>query len=190
MPLRHRGPRRRGPALNLRSTAIEGAYVIEPELLRDDRGFFARTFCAGELASRGLDVAVSQCSVSFNHAAGTLRGMHYQVEPDGEAKLVRCTRGRIFDALVDLRRESPTYGAVVTRELGADNLFELFAPRGVAHGFLTLAPDTEVLYQISTPYRPEAGRGVRWNDPRAGIPWPFPPAVISDRDANYPDFDW
>lgn len=174
----------------LSRTAILGAYLIAPERQSDDRGYFARTFCAEELSRLGMEVGVSQCSVSFNIAAGTLRGMHYQAEPHGEAKLVRCTRGRIFDALVDLRPDSPTYRAVVTQELDADALLEVFAPRGVAHGFLTLAPNSEVGYQISSPHRPEAGRGVRWDDPSLGIPWPHPPAVISPRDAAYPDLDW
>lgn len=174
----------------VRPTAIDGAYVIEPERLQDERGFFARTFSTDELATLGLDTAVSQCSVSFNTAMHTLRGMHYQAEPHGEAKLIRCTRGTAFDALVDLRRDSPTYRAVVTQLLDADNLLQVFAPSGVAHGFLTLSPATELYYQISTPYRPDAGLGLRWDDPGAAIPWPCSPAVISPRDADYADHDW
>lgn len=174
----------------VRPTAIDGAYVIEPERHLDERGFFARTFSVDELADLGLDTAVSQCSVSFNTAPHTLRGMHYQAEPYGEAKLIRCTRGAAFDALVDLRRDSLTYRAVLTQVLDADHLLQVFAPRGVAHGFLTLSPATELLYQISAPYWPEAGRGLRWDDPGAEIPWPRPPAVISSRDAGYADHDW
>lgn len=174
----------------VRPTAIDGAYVIQPERRSDERGFFARTFCADELGALGLDVRVRQCSVSFNVAAKTLRGMHYQVEPHDEAKLIRCSRGSVFDALIDLRRHSPTYRAVVTQELSDGDLLEVFAPSGVAHGFLTLVPNTELLYQISSPYRPDAARGVRWNDPGGGIPWPASPDVLSDRDAAYPDFDW
>jgi len=174
----------------IRPTAIDGAYVIEPERRADDRGHFARTFCVEEFSAQGLDMSVNQCSVSFNAAPRTLRGMHYQAEPYGEAKLVRCTRGSAFDALVDVRRESVTYRAVVVQELAEDSLLQIFAPRGVAHGFLTLTPNTEMHYQISAPYRPDAGRGLRWDDPGAGIDWPAPPEVISDRDATYPRFEW
>lgn len=171
-------------------TAIDGAYVIEPERHQDERGFFARTFSTDEFAALGLEAAVSQCSMSFNAAPRTLRGMHYQADPHGEAKLIRCTRGAAFDALVDLRRDSTTYRAVLAQVLDADNLLQVFAPHGVAHGFLTLSPRTELHYQISAPYWPEAGRGLRWDDPGVAIPWPCPPAVISLRDAGYADHDW
>jgi len=173
-----------------RPTAIDGAYIVEPERHQDTRGFFARTFSTEEFAALGLDTAVSQCSVSCNTAAHTLRGMHYQAEPYGESKLIRCTQGAAFDVLVDLRRDSSTYRAVLTEVLDPGNMLQVFAPRGVAHGFLTLAPATELQYQISSPHRPEAGRGLRWDDPGAAIPWPHAPAVISSRDTGYPDHDW
>jgi dTDP-4-dehydrorhamnose 3,5-epimerase len=174
-----------------RETEVAGSYVVEPERLEDERGFFARTFSADEFAARGLDERVAQCSTSFNAAAGTLRGLHYQAAPHGEAKLVRCTRGAIYDVAVDLRPDSPTYLRWCGRELNADDGRALFVPEGCAHGFQTLVDDSEVLYQISTPYIPEAARGVRWDDPVFGIEWPpAPPGgrTIAARDAGYPDF--
>ncbi len=173
-----------------RPTAIDGAYIIEPERHHDERGFFARTFSTEEFVALGLDTAVSQCSVSYNTVAHTLRGMHYQAEPYGESKLIRCTQGAAFDVLVDLRRHSPTYRAVLTEVLDPENMLQVFAPRGVAHGFLTLSPATELHYQISAPHRPEEGRGLRWDDPGAAISWPSHPAVISRRDTEYPNHDW
>ena len=169
---------------------VSGAYLIEPEPIADERGLFARTFCAEEFARRGLDARVSQCNTSANRRAGTLRGMHYQAAPHGEAKLVRCTRGAIFDVAVDLRPSSSTYLRWAAAELTADNRQAFFIPAGCAHGFQTLADDSEVLYQMSTPYVPGAGRGVRWNDPAFGITWPEPPPLgrtISERDRVYPD---
>jgi len=169
---------------------VSGAYLIEPEPIADERGLFARTFCAEEFARRGLDARVSQCNTSANRRAGTLRGMHYQAAPHGEAKLVRCTRGAIFDVAVDLRPSSSTYLRWAAAELTADNRQAFFIPAGCAHGFQTLADDSEVLYQMSTPFVPGAGRGVRWNDPAFGITWPEPPPLgrtISERDRVYPD---
>jgi len=169
---------------------VSGAYLIEPEPIADERGLFARTFCAEEFARRGLDARVSQCNTSANRRAGTLRGMHYQAAPHGEAKLVRCTRGAIFDVAVDLRPSSSTYLRWAGAELTADNRQAFFIPAGCAHGFQTLADDSEVLYQMSTPFVPGAGRGVRWNDPAFGITWPEPPPLgrtISERDRVYPD---
>ncbi len=180
----------RDPAVIFRPTAIEGAYIVAPERHHDDRGFFARTFSTEEFAALGLDTAVSQCSVSCNTAARTLRGMHYQAEPYGESKLIRCTQGAAFDVLVDLRRDSPTYRSVLTEVLDPEDMLQVFAPQGVAHGFLTLVPGTELFYQISSPHRPDAGRGLRWDDLGAGIPWPHIPNVISKRDNEYPDFVW
>jgi dTDP-4-dehydrorhamnose 3,5-epimerase len=174
-----------------RETPVIGAVVVEPTRIEDERGFFARTFSAEEFATRGLDARVDQCSTSFNPRAGTLRGLHYQADPHGEAKLVRCTRGAIYDAAVDLRPGSPTYLRWFGLELSADDRRALFVPEGCAHGFQTLVDATEVLYQISTPYVPEAGRGVRWDDPAFGIEWPPAPAggrTMSQRDAEYPDF--
>jgi dTDP-4-dehydrorhamnose 3,5-epimerase len=177
--------------MNVRPTPLAGAHLVELERLQDDRGFFARTFCAEEFASRGLDARVAQCSTSFNHHAGTLRGLHYQAAPHGEAKLVRCTRGAIYDVAVDLRPESPSYRGWFATELTAENGRGLFIPEGCAHGFQTLSDDTEVLYQMSTPFVPGAARGFRWDDPAFAIVWPEPPPggrTISARDAEYEDF--
>jgi dTDP-4-dehydrorhamnose 3,5-epimerase len=169
-------------------TSVPGAWLIELEPIEDERGWFARTFCRDEFAAHGLDPAVAQCNASFNNRSGTLRGMHYQAEPHGEAKLVRCTRGVIFDALVDLRPESPSFCRWTGFELTPANGRMLYAPVGTAHGFVTLADDCEVLYQMSYPYVSEAARGVRFDDPAFGIEWPVEPAVISERDRSYPDF--
>jgi len=174
--------------LIFRQTPIAGVVVIEIDRLEDERGFFARTFCVDEFSRNGLNAALSQCSISVNKAAGILRGMHYQAAPFAEAKVVRCTRGAIYDVALDLRRESATYKAWFAQELSADNRRMLYIGEGIAHGFQTLSDDTEVLYQISTPYRPEASRGVRWNDPAFAIQWPHTPKrILSDRDRHYPD---
>ena len=172
-------------------TPISGAYVIEPELLPDERGAFARTFCTTEFAAQGLDPRVAQCNTSYNAEAGTLRGMHYQAAPHGEAKLVRCTRGAIYDVAIDVRRDSFTYRRWFALELSEANRKAFYIPDGCAHGFQTLWPESEVLYQMSTPFVATAGRGVRWDDPTFQIEWPDPPAVgrtLSKRDAEYPDF--
>ena len=169
-------------------TALAGVYLVEPERQHDARGFFARTYDADELRAHGLTPDISQCSVSYNSAAWTLRGLHYQIAPYAEAKLVRCTQGAIFDVVVDLRPASPTYCQWVSAELTAENRYQVYVPEGCAHGFLTLTDAAEVFYQISAAYRPEAGAGVRWNDPAFGIRWPREPAVIAERDAGYPDY--
>jgi dTDP-4-dehydrorhamnose 3,5-epimerase len=172
-------------------TPLDGTFVIRPELVTDERGAFARTFSSEEFSGRGLDPRVSQCSVSCNVRAGTLRGLHYQAAPHGEAKLVRCTRGSIYDVAVDLRRGSASYLHWFAAILSEENRDALFIPAGCAHGFQTLSDGSEVLYQMSTPYVPDAGRGVRWDDPAFGIEWPAPPPgglTISERDATYPDF--
>ena len=169
-------------------TALTGVILVGPERHADDRGFFARTYCADELRAAGLDPRIAQCSTSFNARAGTLRGMHYQREPFGEVKLVRCTMGAIFDVVVDLRPASATYCQWVGAELTAENGRALYVPEGCAHGFLTLVDSSEVWYQISQPHRPEAGAGVRWNDPAFGVSWPFAPTVMAERDASYPDY--
>ncbi len=166
-------------------TKIPGCAVVRPERHADDRGFFARTWDGAELAAAGLTLAVSQCSVSYNHAAGTLRGMHYQAAPHAEAKLVRCTRGAIHDVCLDLREDSPTFRQWHGETLTEENGVALYVPEGCAHGFLTLADATEVFYMISAPYVPEAGRGVRYDDPAFGIAWPGEVAVIHPRDAAY-----
>jgi len=172
----------------VKPTALTGVFVIEQERHADERGYFARTYDADEFRVNGLDPRIAQCSTSFNARAGTLRGLHYQREPYGEVKLVRCTRGAVFDVAVDLRPGSPSYCRWVGVELTADNGRGLYVPEGCAHGFLTLVDGSEVSYQISRPYVPESGAGVRWDDPAFGVTWPFAPAVIADRDASYPDY--
>jgi dTDP-4-dehydrorhamnose 3,5-epimerase len=168
-------------------TGVAGAYLIEPEPVADERGFFARTWCREEFLANGLNPGLAQANISFNHRKGTLRGMHYQAAPHAEAKLVRCTRGAIFDVALDLRPGSPTYRRWFGAELSDANRSMLYVPEGCAHGFLTLADATEVAYQMSAPYAPAAARGVRWDDPAFGIEWPGEVAVINERDASYPD---
>jgi dTDP-4-dehydrorhamnose 3,5-epimerase len=169
-------------------TPLAGAYVVDVEPHADERGVFARTFCADEFAAHGLDARVAQASISFNRRAGTLRGLHYQAAPHGEAKLIRCTAGAIFDVIVDLRPDSPTYTRHFAVTLTAADRRALYVPVGFAHGFQTLVDGTEVLYQMSHPYT--VTRGVRWNDPAFGIEWPdVPERVMNDRDRAYPDFD-
>jgi dTDP-4-dehydrorhamnose 3,5-epimerase len=168
-------------------TPIAGAFVVEQERHADERGFFARTWCANELAAQGLEPALSQCSVSFNRRRGTLRGLHYQAPPFAEVKIVRCTRGAMFDVGLDLRPDSPSFGRWLGVELTAENGRALYLPRGVAHGFYSLADETEVEYQISAPHVPEAARGVRWNDRFHAVEWPGPVEVLSARDRDYPD---
>lgn len=167
-------------------TSIPGAFVIDVDAHVDERGFFARTFCERELGDRGLHTRFPQCNVSFNTRARTLRGMHWQVAPHGEVKLVRCTAGAIWDAIVDLR-PGATHLTWFGVELTAANRRQLYIPEGCAHGFITLADDSEVFYHMGAPYVAEAARGLRWDDPRIAIAWPASPAVISARDAAYPD---
>lgn len=169
-------------------TDLPGLLRIEPELLEDERGFFARTFCEKEFTSRGLETRFVQCSTSFNHKAGTLRGMHYQATPHEETKLIRCTRGAAFDVVIDLRPASPAFKQWYGVELSATNGAMLYVPQGCAHGFLTLEDSTEIFYQISEFYHPDSARGVPWNDPAFGVRWPRDVAVISTRDSAYPLF--
>jgi len=168
-------------------TPLPGAYVLELERLEDERGFFARTWCAEELAAHGLDAHIAQCNLSSNRHRGTLRGMHYQAAPHQEAKIVRCIRGTIYDAIVDLRRDSPTWRRWTSVELTADNRRALYVPKDFAHGFQTLTDDAEVFYEMSTPYAPGFMRGVRWNDPALAIEWPIGDPILSERDGSYPD---
>ncbi len=170
------------------ATKLAGAYIIEPERLDDERGFFARTWCQREFEERGLNPCLVQCSISFNKKKGTLRGMHYQAAPHQEAKLVRCTMGAIYDVMIDLRPHSPTYTQHVGVVLSAENRTMLYIPEGFAHGFQTLEENSEVYYQMSEFYAPEYARGVRWNDPTFGIEWPADERTIIARDQNYPDF--
>ena len=169
-------------------TKLPGVFEILPELKSDERGFFARTWCQKEFADHGLNPKLAQCSISLNSRKGTLRGMHYQVSPHAEAKLVRCTKGAIYDVVVDLRPESPSFKGWTAATLSADNRRALYMPEGCAHGFLTLEDDTELFYQISEFYSAESTRGVRWNDPAFSITWPGEVTVISERDRTYPDF--
>ena len=171
-----------------RETVVPGAFVIEPERLRDERGFFARTWCVRECAEHGLNPQVVQCSISVSEKKGTLRGLHYQAAPHAETKLVRCTRGAIYDVIVDLRADSPAFLRHFAVELSAENHTMLYVPEGVAHGFQTLADDTEVAYQMSAFHALAHARGVRWNDPAFAIAWPPGERIISERDRSYPDF--
>jgi len=172
-------------------TPLGGAWIVELDLLGDERGWFARSFDAAEFEARGMNPAVSQCNASFNASEGTVRGMHYQAAPHGESKLVRCVHGAIFDVAVDLREDSPTFRAWHAVELSAENRRAFYIPEGLAHGFQTLTDDCEVLYQMGSPYVPDAARGVRWDDPAFAIAWPEPlggARVISERDRGYRDF--
>ena len=167
-------------------TKLTGVFLIELEKQEDERGYFARTWCAREFAAQGLNPRLAQCSISFNHQSGTLRGMHFQIAPAAEDKLVRCTAGAILDVIVDIRRSSASFGRWFGVELSAANRRQLYIPQGFAHGFLTLAEQSEVFYQISVPFLPAAARGLNWNDPAIGVDWPFAPAVVSSRDAALP----
>ena len=169
-------------------TRLKGAFVIEPERLADERGFFARTWCQREFIAHGLNPDLVQCSLSFNTSKGTLRGMHHQAAPHEEAKLVRCTMGAIYDVIIDLRSDSPTYKAWLAVELTASNRTMLYVPEGFSHGFLTLADNTEVFYQMSAFFSPDCAMGIRWNDPQIGITWPEAVTIISDKDMHFPDF--
>lgn len=171
-------------------TPLAGVWLIEPDRIEDERGFFARTYDRARFAEHGLDPAVVQCNTSFNARVGTLRGMHLQADPHGEPKLIRCTRGAIFDVVVDLRPQSPTHTAWFGAQLSADNGHELYVPVGLAHGFQTLRDATEVLYMMGHEHLPDAALGVRWNDPAFAIVWPeASERVISARDAAYPDYE-
>lgn len=169
-------------------TKIKGVFEIHLEPKADERGFFARSWCERECESAGINPKVVQCNLSFNARKGTLRGMHYQAHPHAEAKLVRCTRGAIYDVAVDLRSDSPTFKQWLGATLTAGNRKMLYIPEGCAHGFLTLEDETEVFYQMSEFYHADLGQGVRWNDPAFGIVWPDEVHIIAERDRTYPDF--
>ncbi len=169
-------------------TQLEGAFIVDPELLEDERGFFARTWCQREFAQRGLNRRLVQCSISYSSRRGTLRGLHYQVKPFEEAKLIRCTSGAIYDVIIDLRPDSSSYMQWLAVELTADVKRMLYIPEGFAHGFQTLENDTEIFYQMSEFYAPECARGIRWDDPAFGIRWPAADRIISAQDRAYPDF--
>ena len=173
------------------ATSLSGVIVIEPEPLGDERGWFARTFDVEELSSRGMNPGVVQANASFNASEGTLRGMHYQAEPYGESKIVRCVRGAAFDVAIDLRPDSPAYLRWYGVELSEDDGLALYIPAGLAHGFQTLRANSELHYLMGAAYVADAARGVRWDDPAFGIDWPVAPPggrIISARDASYPDY--
>ena len=171
-------------------TPIVGAFLLDAEPFRDDRGLFLRTYCAREFIEHGLDGRPVQSSVSRNTRRGVLRGLHYQASPHSETKLVRCTAGAIYDVIVDLRPDSPSFQHWAAFELSRDNDRSLYVPASVAHGFQTLTDDAEVSYQISEFYHPESARGIRWDDPRLKVDWPIRPPMLSERDAAFPDFNW
>ena len=169
-------------------TPLAGAYVVELEQRMDERGFFARSFCQEEFKAQGLDPRIAQTNVSYNRRRGTLRGMHFQAVPYAEAKLVRCTQGAIWDAIIDLRPDSPSFKRWHGIELSAANRRALYVPEGFAQGFQTLADDSEVLYLMSQFYRPDSARGLRWDDPAFGIAWPIANPQLSERDRGLPFF--
>jgi dTDP-4-dehydrorhamnose 3,5-epimerase len=169
-------------------TVLPGAFIVDLDRRVDERGFFARSWCRREFEEMGLDADLVQCSISHNSHRGTLRGMHWQDAPYEEAKLVRCTRGAIWDVIIDLRLESPTYTKYLAMELSADSGRGLYIPAGIAHGFVTLVEESDVSYQMSAYHEPTAARGVRWDDPAFGISWPVTDPIIHPRDAGYPDF--
>ena len=174
--------------MNFQPLALPGSFLIEPEALADERGFFARTFCRREFADNGLNENLRQCSISFSQGRHTLRGMHYQLPPHEEVKLVRCTQGAAHHVILDLRDNSETYLKWVSVELNNENRDLLYVPEGVAHGFVTLADATEIFYQMSEYYVPGSESGIRWNDPAFKVAWPVEPAIISGRDSGYADY--
>ncbi len=170
-------------------TRLPGAFLIDLERREDDRGYFARAWCRREFAEHGLSTQIVQANISYNRLRGTLRGMHYQRAPYAEAKLVRCVRGAVYDVIVDLRPDSPTYLEWIAAELTAENGRAIYVPEGFAHGYQTLVADAETLYQVSEFYAPEAEGGARWNDPAFGIEWPEEgPQIVSEKDRSWPDF--
>ncbi len=170
-------------------TPLKGAYLIDLEKRGDERGFFARFFCTQEFEKMGLEKSFVQGNNSSSAYKGTLRGMHYQLTPKRETKLVRCLKGTLYDVILDLREDSPTFGKHFGAELTAENRTMMYVPEGFAHGFITLQDDSEVLYMVSDSYAPELERGVRWNDPTFNIEWPIQPTIVSDRDSKHPNFN-
>ncbi len=170
-------------------TPLKGSYVIDLDRKGDDRGFFARVFCPKEFGEHGLVKSFVQVNNSLSAHKGTLRGMHYQLAPKGEDKLVRCIQGSVYDVILDLRQDSPTFGQSYGAELSAENRRMMYVPKGFAHGFVTLTDHSEVIYLVSEFYFPELERGIRWNDPHFKIQWPIEPTVISDKDQNHPSFE-
>lgn len=171
-----------------RETALKGAFTIDVDRVEDERGFFSRCWCVKEFEANGLDARLAQCNISYNKLRGTLRGMHYQIAPAAEVKIVRCTSGAIYDVIIDLRPEASTYKEHVSVLLSSENRRMLYIPKYFAHGFLTLTDNAEVLYQMSECYTADCARGVRWDDPSFGIAWPEQVRVISGKDRAYPDY--
>ncbi len=172
-----------------KKTRLGGVFVIETEKIQDSRGFFARSWCTNEFSTHEIMPVIRQCNISFNHKRGTLRGMHYQITPFEEEKLVRCTRGEIFDVIIDIRTDSPTYMQHLSITLNEDNHTMLYIPKGFAHGFQTMKDNTEIFYQMSEFYTPDAARGIRWNDPSFEIEWPIvKEKIMSEKDQAYPDY--
>jgi dTDP-4-dehydrorhamnose 3,5-epimerase len=170
-------------------TKLKGAFLITPEIIEDERGFFARVFCQNEFRDHGLHPNFVQCNVSYNGTIGTLRGMHYQENPHSEVKLVRCTAGAIYDVIIDLRPDSSTFMQWFAAELSESNRHMLYVPKGFAHGYQTLQQQSEVFYQVSAFYNQASERGVRWNDPAFGLEWPIPVSKLSKKDATFPDWE-
>ena len=175
--------------MKFEQTPLVGAFVIELEKSGDDRGFFARAFCSNEFRTQGLATNFVQVNDSLSAHRGTLRGMHYQIGEFAETKLVRCIKGALYDVILDMRKESPTFGKHFGVELSAENRRMFYVPKGFAHSFITLEDDSEAFYFVDAFYAPKAERGVRWNDPHFGVKWPIQPQIISDKDANWPDFN-
>ena len=171
--------------MEFRETKLQGAFIVALQPRRDHRGFFSRTFCAKEFEAHSLKPAVAQCNISFNYSKGTLRGMHYQLAPATETKFIRCTKGAIYDVIVDMRPESETYLQHIGVELSAENRLALYVPEMFAHGYQALTDDTEIIYQVSEFYTPNRERGMHYDDPALGINWPLPVSEISDKDANW-----
>jgi dTDP-4-dehydrorhamnose 3,5-epimerase len=174
--------------MHFKETPLKGSFLINLEKKGDDRGFFARFFCRNEFAEHNLDGDIVQINNSLSKHKGTLRGMHYQLPPKAETKIVRCVRGRLWDVMLDLRPDSSTFGKWYAEELTSENRKMLYVPKGFAHGFITLEDDTEILYLVTEFYAPDHERTVRWNDPSFAIEWPLEPVILSDKDQNAPDF--
>jgi dTDP-4-dehydrorhamnose 3,5-epimerase len=177
--------------MHFNETRLPGAYLVEPEPIADERGFFARAWCQKEFQAHDLTDQFVQCNLAYNRSRGTLRGLHFQRSPHREVKVVRCTMGRIFDVIVDLRPQSPTHRHWAGYELSAENRKMLYIPKGFAHGYVTLSDHSEIYYQVSAFYAPQSEGGVRWNDPAFGIKWPeITPLIISSKDRKWPDYEW
>jgi dTDP-4-dehydrorhamnose 3,5-epimerase len=172
--------------MRIEPLTLAGLCLVHPDRHQDARGFFARTFCRETFVRHGLEDCSLQCSISYNRSRGTLRGMHFQTSPHAETKLVRCSRGRAFDVVVDVRQRSPTFGQWFGVEISVENGLAVYIPHGFAHGFMSLEDETDLLYQMAEPFVPAAASGFRWDDPDIGIEWPIPPMVISERDASLP----